>query len=93
MSVVVIGLNQRTTPQLAGTVAYVSADLGHDLQTNAAFYTVRITLPATERYRLSGLTLVSGMPVEVFLQTGTRTMASYLFKPISDQFQRMFNER
>jgi membrane fusion protein, type I secretion system len=85
--------NQRTTPQLAGTVAYVSADLSHDAQTNTAFYTVRITLPATERYRLSGLTLVSGMPVEVFLQTGTRTMASYLFKPISDQFHRMFNER
>jgi HlyD family secretion protein len=33
------------------------------------------------------------MPVEVFLQTGTRTMASYLLKPISDQFHRMFNER
>jgi HlyD family secretion protein len=85
--------NQRTTPQLAGSVAYVSADLGHDPQTNSAFYTVRITLPATERHRLAGLTLVSGMPVEVFLQTGTRTMASYLLKPISDQFHRMFNER
>jgi len=33
------------------------------------------------------------MPVEVFLQTGSRTMASYLLKPISDQFHRMFNER
>jgi len=85
--------NQRTTPQVAGTVAYVSADLGHDAQTNSSFYTVRITLPATERHRLAGLTLISGMPVEVFLQTGSRTMASYLLKPISDQFHRMFNER
>jgi len=85
--------NQRTTPQVAGNVAYVSADLGHDTQTNSAFYTVRITLPATERHRLAGLKLISGMPVEVFLQTGSRTMASYLLKPISDQFHRMFNER
>jgi HlyD family secretion protein len=85
--------NQRTTPEVAGIVAYVSADLGHDTQTNASFYTVRITLPETERHRLAGLKLLSGMPVEVFLQTGTRTMASYLLKPISDQFHRMFNER
>jgi HlyD family secretion protein len=35
---------------------------------------------------------VSGMPVEIFLQTGSRTMLSYLFKPITDQFHRMFNE-
>jgi HlyD family secretion protein len=73
-------------------LSYVSADLTHDEQTNASFYTVRIDLPDEERRRLKGLTLVSGMPVEVFLQTGSRTMVSYLFKPITDQFRRMFNE-
>jgi HlyD family secretion protein len=31
------------------------------------------------------------MPVEVFLQTGSRTMMSYLLKPITDQFLRTFN--
>jgi HlyD family secretion protein len=74
--------NQRTTPQLEGVVSYVSADLNHDRQKNsnsAAYYTVR------------SLELVSGMPVEVFLQTGSRTMMSYLLKPISDQLLRTFN--
>jgi HlyD family secretion protein len=84
--------NQRTTPQLEGRVAYISADLSHDAQTSSAYYTVRITLSDDERRRLHGLHLVSGMPAEVFLQTGTRTMMSYLFKPISDQLQRMFSE-
>lgn len=84
--------DRQTTPQVAGTLSYVSADLTHDEQTNAGFYTVRIDLPDEERRRLKGLTLVSGMPVEVFLQTGSRTMVSYLFKPITDQFRRMFNE-
>ena len=43
--------------------------------------------------RLGALKLVPGMPAEVFLETGSRTMLSYLFKPISDQFSRVFRER
>jgi HlyD family secretion protein len=85
--------NQRTTPQLDGIVSFVSADLSHDRQrnSNAAYYTVRVTLPASERRRLGGLQLVSGMPAEVFLQTESRTMMSYLLKPITDQLLRTFN--
>jgi HlyD family secretion protein len=85
--------NQRVTPQLAGQVAYVSADTSHDQQTNAPYFTVRIMLPEDERRRLAGLQLVSGMPAEVFMQTGSRTMMSYLLKPIVDQLQRAFVER
>jgi HlyD family secretion protein len=85
--------NQRTTPQLEGFVSYVSADLSRDRQVNggASYYTVRVTLPSGERRRLGNLQLVSGMPVEVFLQTGSRTMASYLLKPFTDQLLRTFN--
>jgi HlyD family secretion protein len=85
--------NQRTTPQLKGVVSYVSADLSRDPQTNTSYYTVRVTLPGEERRRLGGLQLISGMPTEVFLQTGTRTMMSYLFKPMREQLGHMFNER
>jgi HlyD family secretion protein len=85
--------NQRTTPQLAGQVAFVSPDVSHDQQTSAPYFTVRVTLPDEERHRLAGLQLVSGMPAEVFMQTGSRTMFSYLFKPIFDQLQRAFVER
>jgi HlyD family secretion protein len=84
--------NQRTTPELDGVVSYVSADLSRDSQnSNAGYYTVRVTLPSAERRRLGNLKLVSGMPAEVFLQTGRRTMMSYLLKPISDQLLRTFN--
>ncbi|MBR1123074.1 HlyD family type I secretion periplasmic adaptor subunit [Bradyrhizobium lablabi] len=85
--------NQRTTPQLAGTVSLVSADIRHDSQTNASYYSVRVVLPDDERRRLGGLQLVPGMPAEVFMQTGSRTMMSYLFKPITEQFNRAFVER
>jgi HlyD family secretion protein len=85
--------NQRTTPQLKGSVNYVSADTGHDQQSNKPFYTVRIVLPEDERRRLSGQQLVPGMPTEVFMQTGSRTMLSYLFEPINDQLRRAFVEQ
>jgi HlyD family secretion protein len=85
--------NQRVTPQLIGLVSYVSADTSRDQQTNAPYFTVRVLLPEDERRRLVGLQLVSGMPAEVFMQTGSRTMISYLLKPIVDQLQRAFVER
>jgi len=85
--------NQRTTPQLSGVVSYVSADLSHEQKSETSYYTVRVTLPEEEHRRLAGLQLVSGMPAEIFVQTGSRTMMSYLLKPITDQLRRAFNDR
>jgi membrane fusion protein, type I secretion system len=85
--------NQRTTPQLTGEVSYVSADTSRDQQTNATYFTVRVTLPDDERRRLAGQQLVPGMPAEVFMQTGSRTMMSYVFKPIVEQMRRAFVEQ
>jgi HlyD family secretion protein len=85
--------NQRTTPQVGGRVSYVAADLTQEPQTRAAYYTIRVTLPGEQLHRLGNLQLVSGMPAELFLRTGSRTMMSYLLKPITDQLQRTFSER
>ena len=75
-----------------GTVSYVSADTGHDQRRNAPYFTVRIVLPEDERRRLNGQQLVAGMPAEVFMQTGSRTMMNYLLEPITDQMRRAFVE-
>jgi HlyD family secretion protein len=85
--------NQRVTPQLTGTVSYVSADTSREQQTNAPFFTVRVVLSDQERRRLAGQQLVPGMPAEVFMQTRSRTMMSYLLKPIADQMRRAFIEQ
>jgi HlyD family secretion protein len=37
--------------------------------------------------------LTPGMPVEAFIQTGNRTMLSYLVKPLHDQLKRAFREK
>src|SRR5262249_44736769 len=82
--------NQRTTPELAGVVELLSAALVHDPQSPAAYYNVRIALPPAEVRRLGKLQLLPGMPAEVFLETDSRTMLGYLFKPVTDQLSRMF---
>jgi HlyD family secretion protein len=85
--------NQRTTPELDGTVSRISADISQDQKTGASFYTLRITVPETQLARLDGLKLVAGMPVEAFMQTNQRTVLSYLVRPLHDQITRAFREK
>jgi HlyD family secretion protein len=88
-------LNSRVTPKLIGEVSYVSADASREKDQQAAgpVFTVRVNIPEEERRRLEGARLVSGMPAELFMQTGKHTMLSYLFKPITEQLSRAFVER
>jgi len=85
--------NQRTTPELTGEVSRVSADVSQDPKTGASFYTIRIAVPEAELVRLNGLKLVPGMPVESFIQTGERTVISYLTKPLQDQIMKAWREK
>ena len=84
--------NQRITPEISGTVSRISADISNDPRTGESHYTVRITIPETEMARLGDLRLVPGMPVKAFVQTGSRSVLSYILKPISDQIVRAFRE-
>ena len=82
--------NQRTTPEVDGEVTRVSADLTLDQRTGLSYYTARIGLVESEIQRLEGLSLAPGMPVEAFIQTGDRTVLSYLTKPLTDNARRSF---
>ncbi|WP_374413198.1 HlyD family type I secretion periplasmic adaptor subunit [Novosphingobium colocasiae] len=82
----------RTTPELNGHVTHVSADRTDDRNAQAAFYRVTISLDRGEIARLGGLRLRPGMPAETFIQTGQRSMLSYILKPLSDQLARAFRE-
>jgi HlyD family secretion protein len=85
--------NQRTTPELNGVVTRVSADVTTDQRSGQSYYTIRVSMPAAEIARLGDAKLIPGMPVEAFVQTGDRTMMSYLMKPLSDQLMRAFREK
>jgi HlyD family secretion protein len=85
--------NQQTTPEILGVVTRISADATTDQRTGMTYYTVRIGLPADEVAKLGEVRIVPGMPVETFVQTGDRTMISYLIKPLHDQLMRTFREK
>ena len=85
--------NQRTTPELNGEVSLISADLTQDQRTGASYYVVRVIPKPGELSRLGGVKLVPGMPVEAFIQTGERTVLSYLVKPLHDQALKAFREK
>ncbi|WP_269586162.1 HlyD family type I secretion periplasmic adaptor subunit [Roseibium sp. Sym1] len=84
--------NQRTTPEIDGSVKTVSPNVVVNEQTGQSFYKVRIAIPETELARLNGHTLISGMPVEAFIRTKDRTALNYLTKPLMDQINRAFRE-
>ncbi len=85
--------NQRTTPELNGAVIRISADTTTEARTGQSFYSVRIGTPPPEVARLGKVKLLPGMPVEGFIQTGERTVASYLLKPFGDHLNRAFKEK
>lgn len=85
--------NQRTTPEIEGSVTMVSADLTQDQRSGASYYTVRVALKPEELSKLGASKVVPGMPVDVFIKTPGRTALSYLTKPLMDQAERAFKER
>jgi HlyD family secretion protein len=85
--------NQRTTPELNGKVVRIAADTSSDQRTGQTYYLVRISMSTEEIDRLGGVKLTPGMPVEAFIQTGERTLMSYLMKPLHDQLMRSFREK
>jgi len=84
--------NQGTTPSINGNVKWVSADVTHDERTDTSYYVVRIAVADGELERMEGLKIVPGMPVEAFIQSGSRTALSYLLKPLTDQAERTFRD-
>lgn len=84
--------NRNTTPEFEGRLARMSADLEVDERTGAAFYRADIAVDKGDITGRAGLELVPGMPAEVFVRTGERTVLSWLMKPISDHAARAMRE-
>ncbi len=85
--------DQRTTPELNARLLTVSADLTEDERSGMSYYVARLVINDDELVKLGEQTLVPGMPVETFLQTGNRSVLSYLVKPITDQIAHAMRER
>lgn len=86
------GLSQRTTPTVSGSVVTVSPDTMTDKATNLSYYQARIRIPEGERARLAGIPIHPGMPADVVLKAGERTVLEYMFEPLTAALARSFKE-
>jgi membrane fusion protein len=84
--------NQQTTPEIEGVVTMVAPDLVSDDRTGQAFYPLRIRPDSDSLTKLGNMSLYPGMPVEIFIRTGERSVMSYLFKPMMDQIAHAMRE-
>ncbi|MBF9152120.1 HlyD family type I secretion periplasmic adaptor subunit [Novosphingobium jiangmenense] len=83
--------NRAATPEITGKVVYVATDRTENPESRASFYMVRIAVNQDE-IRRERLDLRSGMPAEIYIETGSRSLLSYLTKPLRDQFLRAFRD-
>ncbi|WP_431081621.1 HlyD family type I secretion periplasmic adaptor subunit [Pseudomonas thivervalensis] len=81
-----------TTPVMEGRLVQISADRLINKDTGTAYYLARVALTDKGRQTLGNLTLVPGMPVEVLVNTGARTLLQYLMQPASNVFARSLIE-
>lgn len=84
--------DMRTTPEIFGTLATVPPSSVTDPATGQSYYRVVLRVPPEELDRLGDVDLIPGMPIEAFLQTGERSVLSYLTKPLTDQLHRAFRD-
>ena len=86
--------NINSTPHIPGMVMQVSADRTVDERTGTPFYRMkaRVTPAGARLIVAKQLDIRSGMPVELFVRTGERTMMSYLLKPLFDRAKTSMTE-
>jgi epimerase transport system membrane fusion protein len=83
---------QALTPVIEGKVIGVSADRLIEEKTGASYYQAEIELTPESFQKMPHLELVPGMPVEVLIKTGERTVFEYLTQPIGNALARAFIE-
>lgn len=79
--------NANRTPHIPGELIQVSADRTVDERSGMPYYKVRARVSPEGAKLIAShkLDIQPGMPVDMFVKTGERTMMNYLFKPLIDR--------
>lgn len=84
--------NQNTTPHIPGIVTQVSADRLVDEKSGQPYYKLRAKVAPEGMKMVDNLHIRPGMPVDLFVKTGERTMLNYILKPIFDHLKMSLTE-
>lgn len=85
-------LQAAKTPEVDGSVTFVSPERTDDPRTGQPYYRVRVASYRGSLRHVGGAQLSNGMPVEAYISTESRSFMSYLLKPILDQIERAFTQ-
>ena len=88
----VASFDPQTTPRLTASVTSISPGLITDPNTKQGYYRVSLAVPLAELERLGDASLMPGMPVEAYLETGDRSVLSYLLHPVTNHLRRALRE-
>lgn len=81
-----------TTPVIEGRVVQISADRLTDEATGMPYYLARVEVSESGDQLMQDLVLVPGMPAEVLIKTGERTLFQYMMQPATNAFARSLIE-
>lgn len=84
--------NAQQTPEAEAKLSFIAPERTYDEKTGMSFYKIKLIFDRKQFENQSGLKLAVGMPAEVFISTGDRSLLSYLVKPLVDQFERAFRD-
>ena len=84
--------DQEEVPEATGMITEISADSLEDERTGEPYFLTQVRLDQTQPQDLNALELVPGMPADLFVNTGERTVLSYLAQPLRDRLARTFIE-
>lgn len=86
--------NQRRSRVVEGTLINVSADSFQDESTGESYYRGRVRVSEAGQESMSGeeMQLLSGMPAEVMLRTGEKTLMGYVMQPVTDMLARAMRQ-
>lgn len=84
--------NQNQTPHVPGIVTQVSADRLVDEKSGQPYYALKAKVAPEGVALISNLQIRPGMAVELFVNTGERTMMNYLLKPVLDHLKMSMTE-
>jgi len=91
--VVLPAFKQRHMPRIEGTVRSISADALVDPHSGERYFQARIEVDQSQLETIvPKVELTPGMPAEVFVMTGERTVLDYLLQPLAASLSRAFRE-
>jgi HlyD family secretion protein len=87
-----ISLSRRQTPIVFGRVESISADALTNETTKQAYYLARVVVDRSDMPATMAARLTPGMPADVMIVTGERSLLQYLIDPLTTAFAKGMRE-